>query len=217
MAVVHHDQGAVLLGDVADLGQLGDVAVHAEDAVRDDELEAGPGPLRRLELGLEIGHVAVLVAEALRLGEPDAVDEGGVVQLVGDDGVVLAHQGLEDGAVGVEAAGVELGVLHAEEFGQPGFQLGVDVLLPADEPHGGHAEAVGVHDVLGGLAQGRMVGQAQVVVRAEADHLLAVRDHLRLLGRGDGALDLEQALLAELLGLGGQVVLELLIHGVPRR
>ena len=41
VAVVDHDEGAVALGEVADLRQLGDVAVHGEDAVGGDQLEAG--------------------------------------------------------------------------------------------------------------------------------------------------------------------------------
>ena len=125
-----------------------------------------------------------------------------MVQLIGDDGVLFQHQGLEDCAVGVEAAGIELGILHAKELGELGFQFRMDVLLAADEAHGGHAEAMGVHDVLGGLPQGGMIGQAQVVVGAEADHVLPVGHHLGLLGRRDGPLGLEEALVTQFLCLG---------------
>ena len=44
------------------------------------------------------------VAVALGLAQADAVDDRGVVQLVGDDRVVLAEQRLEQAAVGIEAA-----------------------------------------------------------------------------------------------------------------
>jgi hypothetical protein len=67
------------------------------------------------ELGLEIGHVVVLVAVALGLAQPDAVDDRRVVERVGDDRVVLAEQRLEQAAVGVEARAVEDRVLGAEE------------------------------------------------------------------------------------------------------
>ena len=40
MAIVDHDDGAVALGEIADLRELGDVAVHREDAVGGDQLEA---------------------------------------------------------------------------------------------------------------------------------------------------------------------------------
>ena len=72
-------------------------------------------PAASLSLRLEIVHVAVLVAEALRLAQADAVDDGGVVELVGDDGVFVVEQRLEQAAVGVEAGAVEDRVLGAEE------------------------------------------------------------------------------------------------------
>jgi hypothetical protein len=52
---------------------------------------------------LELLHVAVLVTEALRLAEADAVDDRRVVERVADDRVLLARQGLEQAAVRVEA------------------------------------------------------------------------------------------------------------------
>ncbi len=55
---------------------------------------------------------------ALRaLAEPDAVDDRGVVQLVGDHGVLLVEQRLEETPVGVEAGRVQDRVLGAEELG----------------------------------------------------------------------------------------------------
>ena len=64
-----------------------------------------------------------------------------MVQLVGDDGVLGPQQGLEEAAVGVEAGGIEDGVLHAHELGDARLQLLVDVLGAADEADGGEAEA----------------------------------------------------------------------------
>jgi hypothetical protein len=71
--------------------------------------------LRGLEDLLEGGHVAVGVAVPLGLAEPDAVDDRGVVERVGDDRVLLAEQGLEEPAVGVEGRAVEDRVLGADE------------------------------------------------------------------------------------------------------
>ena len=45
VGIVHHDQGVVLVGQVADRFERGQVAVHGEDAVGDDDLAAG-GVLR---------------------------------------------------------------------------------------------------------------------------------------------------------------------------
>ena len=65
----------------------------------------------------QIVHVGVAVAVALGLAEPDAVDDGGVVEGVADDRVLLVQQGLEQAAIGVEAGGIEDGILGAEEAG----------------------------------------------------------------------------------------------------
>ena len=43
VAVVDHHHGVVLLRQVADAGQIGDDAVHPEDAVGGDQAEAGVG------------------------------------------------------------------------------------------------------------------------------------------------------------------------------
>jgi hypothetical protein len=67
------------LCQVANGGQIGDVAVHTEDAIGDDQPEAGVTGLA--QLCLKVVHVTVAIAEALRLAEADAVDDGGVVQL----------------------------------------------------------------------------------------------------------------------------------------
>ncbi len=100
---------------------------------------------------LERGHVGVVVDEALGLAQADAVDDRGVVEGVGDDGVLGPEQGFEQAAVGVEAGGVEDGVLHLEEFGDFLLELLVEVLRAADEADRGQAEAVLVEGLAGGL------------------------------------------------------------------
>ena len=107
-------QRAVAVGQVADLVELGDRAVHREHAVGDDQLVARAGR-SRLQLRFEVGHVVVLVAKARGLAQADAVDDRRVVQRVGDDRVLLAEQRLEQAAVGVERGRVEDRVFRAEE------------------------------------------------------------------------------------------------------
>src|SRR5665647_2107280 len=65
--VVDHDEGAVALGERADVREGRDDAVHGEHAVRHDQ--DGARTPRLLEPLLEVRHVAVAVAVALRLGE----------------------------------------------------------------------------------------------------------------------------------------------------
>ena len=75
-----------------------------------------------LELSLEVVHIAVAVAEAGGFAEAwTSVDDAGVVELVGNDGVFGVEDGLEEASVGVETGAVEDGVFSAEE--------GADALL----------------------------------------------------------------------------------------
>ena len=83
---------------------------------------------------------------------------------------MFVQQRLEQTAVGIEARGVEDGVLGAEEVGNRLFKLLMQVLGAADEAHAGHAEAVRVQRLLRRGDDVRVVGQAQVIVGAEIQH-----------------------------------------------
>ncbi len=198
MAFVDVHQRVVLLRQRGDFIKRGDEAVHREHAVGGDQLGLAAGRIGGLQLRFQVGHVAVGVAETLGLAQAHAIDDGGVVQRVGDDRVVLAEQRLEQAAVGIEAGGVKDGVVLAEEVGNLLFQLLVQVLGAADEAHRGHAETMRVQRILGGLDQLRVVGQAQVVVGTEVQHRAAVvQGDLGRLRAGDDAFGLEQPLRAD--------------------
>jgi hypothetical protein len=218
VAFVDVHQRVVLVGQRGDLVERRDKAVHRERAVGGDQLGARAGGVGGLQLRFQVGHVAVGVAEALGLAQADAVDDRGVVQRVGNDGVLFAQQRLEQAAVGVEAGGIEDGVLGAEEFGDLLFQLLVQILRAADEAHRRHAEAVRVQRILGGLDHLRMIGQAEVIVGAEVQHLAATGQlDLGGLRRGDDALGLEQALFADGFEFLGVTRLAGVAHGdMPR-
>src|SRR6056297_2831826 len=206
VAVVDHHQRFVFVGQIADALQIGDGAVHGEYAVGGDQAHARV--LRRAQLFLQVRHVVVSVAIALRLAQTDAVYDAGVIQRVADDGVLRSQQGLEQPAVGIETGGVEDRVLGPQEVADAAFQLLVHRLGPADEAHRCHAVAVLVDGPAGRGDDLRMVGQPQVVVGAEIDDVarVAVLAHvdLGLLGPGDHPFLLVQALFLQLLGRFGQ-------------
>ncbi len=198
---------------VAHLVEAGDGAVHREHAVGEHELEARAVGGRLREAALQVGHVVVLVAVALRLAQADAVDDGRVVQLVADDGVVLAQQRLEEAAVRIEGSGVEDRVLGAEEARQPRLQRLVQVLRAADEAHRAQAVAVRAQRLVGRLDHRRVRRQAEVVVGAQVEHLAAVgRAHEGALRRGDDALGLVEAGLPDGVQLGAQMVVKSVVH-----
>ncbi len=186
VGVVHHHQRVVALGELADVRQRCEVAVHGENAVGDDQAKSSARAV--FELTLEIFHVTVRIPETLRLAQPDAVDDARVIQSVRDDRVLVVEQRLEDAAVGVEAGWMEDRVFRAEEISQRILELFVNFLRAADEPDGRHAVTPAVQRFLRGRDDGWMVGQAQVVVGAEVQHLAVENAHHRSLRTRQEAL-----------------------------
>ena len=168
---------------------------------------------RLLQARFQLVQVVVGVAQALRFAQAHAVDDAGVVQRVADHRVLLVEQRLEQAAVRVEAGRIEDRVLGAEEVAEPRLQLLVDALRAADEAHRGHAVAVTVERALRGFAHGGVIGQSEIVVRAQVDDFGAAADaHDGALRGGEHALRLEQALRFQLLCLAAQPLQDLSLH-----
>nr|GEU28576.1 hypothetical protein [Tanacetum cinerariifolium] len=209
VALVDHHQRAVAVGQVADLVELGDGAVHREHAVGDDHLVALAGG--GLQLGFQVGHVVVSVAQARGLAQADAVNDRGVVQGVRNNGVVLVEQRFEHAAVGVEGGCVQDGVFGAEEGRDRAFQLLVHGLRAADETHRRQAVAVFFGGVDGRLRHPLFARQAQVVIGAHIDQGAAVlADHFGALARRQYPLRFVQAVALQL----GQRLLQAAEEGV---
>ena len=120
-------------------------------------------------------------AEALGLAEADAVDDRGVVELVRVEPVRLVEDRREEPLVGVPAGHVEDRVVASEEGRDLGLELLVELLRAADEAHRAEARAPAVHGLLLGLADPRVVGEAEVVVRGQHDDLAAADPDARAL------------------------------------
>ncbi len=184
VALVHHHQCVIFLCQGANLVHGGHVAVHGKNAVRDDDAEAAG--LGFLEFLFQIGHVGIGITETLGFAQAHAVNDGGMVQGVRDNGVLCAEQRLEDTAVGIEAGGVQDGVFRVEIVCNGCLQGLVDVLGAADEADGGHAVAALIHGFFGGGNQAGIVREAQVVVGAEVEGFAAVlQGDFRTLRAGD--------------------------------
>ena len=107
----------------------------------------------------------------------------------------VGEQRFEQAAVGVEAGWIKNRVLGPEKFRQRGFEFLVNVLRAANETDAGHAEAVCVERFLRGGDERRMIGQAEIIVRAHVEHALAAGDlDVRVLRAGDDALGFVKAL-----------------------
>ena len=210
VAFVHHHHGVVFLGKFVNLVERANVAVHREHAVGDDEAEAAA--LRVLQLLLKVGHVGVGIAETLGLAEAHAVDDGSVVQSIGDDGVVGTEQRFKHTAVGIEASSVKDGVFRAEELSNLGFQLLVEVLATTDEADRSHTIATGIHAVLGGLNQFGVVGEAEIIVCTEVEAHLAANHDFSALCALDDAFTFIKAIGFNLSQFLLQILLKICVH-----
>ena len=89
VGLVDHDGTVVLVLQFNDLRQLGQVAFHREDTIDHDELD---GLVRQLlQHALQIGHIVVLIVQLTSERQAAAIHDGGMITIIADDIVVLAH------------------------------------------------------------------------------------------------------------------------------
>ena len=106
VGLIEDQEGVGSGAEVAEGGEVGCVGVHAEVGLGDDEAAAGGGGFEGLggRLEAEVGDDA-----DCRAAEAAAVDDGGVVETVGDDEIAWAGKRGKDADVGCVAAREEEG------------------------------------------------------------------------------------------------------------
>jgi hypothetical protein len=152
---------AVAARQLGDLLQRRDVAVHREDRLGDDERRARA---RLLQAPREVLDVVVRVDERLRARQPAAVDDRGVVELVGEDHLARARQRADDAEVRQVARAEQQRGLGALEGGEALLEAAVDRHRAADEARRARADAPTQRCVGGRLLHACVVGEAEVVV-----------------------------------------------------
>ena len=177
-----------------------DVAVEAEHAVGRDQRAAAVA-LR--EAPGQVLGVGVLVGERLRAGQPAAVDDRRVRELVVEDHLALARQRRDDAEVGERPEPKTTVASRAEEAGEPLLEPPVQRHRPRRHLRrpGAHAPA---HGRVGGrLTHARVIGEPEAVARAQHQHRPPVEHHPRALWAAHHA---GAAIEAELLELVQAVV-----------
>ena len=188
VGIVHEDRRAVALGDLDDPGQRGDVPVHGEDPVRDDQDQAirpaAVGPARfacLLQDGLEPRDVGVGIDLPGCLGQAHAIDDRGVVEGIGHDQVGFAGDGRNHTRIGRETALEREHGLGALERRELRFERFVQVHGAGDCADGTRSRPVLADRLDRRGLQARVVGQPEIVVRRQADDLASIDG-------GDGSL-----------------------------
>ncbi len=145
----------------------GKVAVHAEERIGDDQAAAKTGVLAE-QIGEMIG-VAVAIDERVGARQAAAVDQAGVVLLVGEDRVAAIGERGDRARVGGEAGGEQKRGLGSLELGQAFFEPCVPGGAAGDEGTCAGAPAVFVDGTACGVCEPQVGGETEVVVGAEVD------------------------------------------------
>ena len=162
--------------------ELRDHPIHGEYPVGSDQLLPGSSGLRLLQPGFKIGQIVVIIAIALRLAEPDSINDGGVIETVGNDGILGGEERLKKTSIGVKTGGIEDGVFGAQKSSDGLLQLAVHALAATDEPHRRRPEPPALQGCTRCFHHLGMVSQAQVIVGAH------VEDFTPVLQRDEGTL-----------------------------
>ena len=196
------------VGDLADLGDRRDVAVHRIDALERHELRPGQRVLRHQPV--QVGRVVVAEDPLLAAGMADAGDHRGVVQRVGEDDAAgdQLRQGRQRGVVGDEAGGEEERRLLAVQVGQLLLQRPMVDVGAGDVAGAAGAGAATVQRLVHRRQHRRILAHAEVVVGApDGDVRRAVQAVMGGAGERPGVA----------LQLGEDPVTALGLEGVDRR
>ena len=120
-----------------------------------------------LQAPREVLDVVVAVDEDLGPREPAAVDDRGVVELVGEDDLAGARERAHDAEVREVARAEQQRGLGALERGELLLEAAVDGHRARHEARGSGADAPAHRRVGGRLLHARVVGEPEVVVRAQ--------------------------------------------------
>ena len=186
MGLVDRDPRAVLLTERDDLVERGKITFHREHPVDHDELARFGWRLdEEAAQGLD-----VVVVEAMDVGvrQTAAVDDAGVVELVGEDHVPAAGQAADHTEIRLEAGREDQGRFLVTEVCELALELLVHGQRTVQESASGAARPPRSRGRLGGLDHPGVVGVAEVVVRPGHHQFVAV-DVDRVRGRTRDGLE----------------------------
>jgi hypothetical protein len=127
----------------------------------------------------------MLITEALCFAKADAVDNGSVVQCIGDDRIFFTKQWLEYPAIGIKSCCVQDGIFSAKKVRDLFFQFLVYVLCAANKPDAAHAIPVRINSFMRRLNHPGMGREPEIIVGTKIQYGFAAYGDLRALRAGD--------------------------------
>ena len=209
--LVHVEHRLPAVAQLHQSGQVGGVAVHAEDRLGDNVHLPIVVPLVR-EDPFDGRVVQVRVADRPGPRQAHAVDQAGVAELVGEDQVLPAGERRQDADVDVVAGVEHQGRLGPVEGAQLLFETDVRPGVAGHQPRGGAAQRV-VFEQPGpvlfgveGTQQGVVGRQAEVVVAGQVEAGAAVDVDAAPVQVGDRHEPAQLAIVLDLCQRSGQLV-----------
>src|SRR5208337_265552 len=159
------DQSSVIFfGEIREFDQGGDVSIHAENCFGDDDLAAGlaSGLAKRVFQGIK---VAMRIDDFARAGQAHAINQAGMIALVGKQDVVLGNERREQTEIRGVAGGEKKSGFGPGKFRKFVLELAPGFRLPGKEPGTRTADFFCATHGTGNLfAQSGMFGEAKVIV-----------------------------------------------------
>ena len=172
MSLVHHDGAVILVLQLDNLWQVGQVALHREDAIDNDQLDS----LMRqgLEYALKVLHIIVLIVQLGCKRKTAAVYDTGVVAVIADDIVIAAYHTSQHALVDRETCREAQGLILVHELGQLLLELYVKVEGSIEETASCTTRTILVESSLGCIDNTLVVGQTLISIRTEHQNLMSV-------------------------------------------
>ena len=180
--LVDEHPDVVAVRELDDLRQRGDVAVEPEQALGGDQRAAAVGLAQPPR---EVLGVAVVVGERVRARELAAVHDRGMAELVVEHDLAAARERRDHAEVGQRAGAEQQPGARAAERRQALLEPPVQRHRARRDARRAGADAPAHRRVGRGLADPRVVGQAERVAGAEQQHRPAVEHDARTLGTAD--------------------------------
>ena len=117
MAFVHHHERVIFVGQIADFIHLSNRSVHRKRAVGGNHFPPNARVVGFLQTAFEVAHRVVFVPPTLRFAEPNAVNNGGVIEFIADNCIVFEQKRLKKASVCIERGGVQNGIFGSQKIG----------------------------------------------------------------------------------------------------
>ena len=142
MSFVNHHRAVVLMLQLDNLWKLGQITLHGEHTIDDNQFNGLMGQL--LKHALEVVHVVVLIMQLLCKSKTSAIHNTCMVAVVADYVIILVQQGwnntLVDAETGRKAQAVGLTNILSDFF----LQLNMNVERTVEETASGATRAISV-------------------------------------------------------------------------